>query len=373
MLQHHSQTDYSQAAKAAAIHARAKLQELIEIGEHKAGKVIDQVQNQLLADYVVRGTVLDFFQHADGVYGVKLPTNPISNRPSPLMSLHPAALRQVATKANIPTAYADRLATGEPWEKQLLVHLLNECYAHHDERFLLRVVKDQVRGFLSSRFARINSRPVVDAFAIACQELGAVAVDGYALDTKIAIKAIIPQIFEPVPGEVMAFGIMLENSEFGHGPLALRTFCLRLWCTNYSIRDENLRRVHLGSQLEEGDLSASDKTMELDCAALASRIGDIVKSSLSPEKLDEYQSLIRRANEMNLTAVPFEQLRKLLSKDENTQIDDSYESEDVSRLPPGKTVWRMSNAISWLAGQLYDPERKLELMRISGKVLDLAA
>lgn len=372
MLQHHSQTNYAEAAKAAAIHARAKLHELIEAGEHKASKVIDQVQNQLTSDYVVKGTVLDFFQHGDGAYGVRLPTNPISNRASPLMSLHPAALQQVAAKALIPTAYATRLATGEPWEKQLLVHLLNESYAHHDERFLLRVVKEQVRGFLSNRFKRLDSRPVVNAFALACQEVGALAVDGYALDTKIVIKAVIPQILEPVPGEPMLFGIALENSDFGHGPLALRTFCLRLICTNYAIRDENLRRVHLGSRLEE-DLSFSDKTIELDGAALASAISDIVKATLAPTRIEEYQNLIRRANELNLEAVPFEQLRKLLSKDESEKVIESYDSPDVEHMPPGKSVWRMSNAISWLAGQLYNPERKLELMRVAGKVLDLAA
>jgi hypothetical protein len=31
--------------------------------------------------------------------------------------------------------------------------------------------------------------------------------------------------------------------------------------------------------------------------------------------------------------------------------------------------WRLSNAISWVAGQTDDPERKLDLQKIAGSVL----
>jgi Universal stress protein family len=48
--------------------------------------------------------------------------------------------------------------------------------------------------------------------------------------TKIAIQAIMPEVYEPVPGEVVAFGLSLENSDFGNGALSLRAY-LAFWRT----------------------------------------------------------------------------------------------------------------------------------------------
>jgi len=69
-----------------------------------------------------------------------------------------------------------------------------------------------VRKFLSDSYRRIDSRPVVEAFATAGQEKGALPYEGYVTDTKIVIQAIMPEVYEPVPGEVVACGLSLENS-----------------------------------------------------------------------------------------------------------------------------------------------------------------
>ena len=49
---------------------------------------------------------------------------------------------------------------------------------------------------------------------MAVQERGALPYEGYVTDTKIAIQAIMPEVDEPVPGEVVAYGLSLENSDF---------------------------------------------------------------------------------------------------------------------------------------------------------------
>jgi hypothetical protein len=41
-------------------------------------------------------------------------------------------------------------------------------------------------------------------------------------------------------------------------------------------------------------------------------------------------------------------------------------------MPAGSTVWRLSNAISWVAGQTKDAERKLDLQKLAGSVLPTA-
>jgi hypothetical protein len=47
----------------------------------------------------------------------------------------------------------------------------------------------------------------------------------------------------------------------------------------------------------------------------------------------------------------------------------AYNSPDTYNLPAGNTTWRLSNAISWIAGKTEDSERKLELMKLAGEVL----
>jgi hypothetical protein len=39
----------------------------------------------------------------------------------------------------------------------------------------------------------------------------------------------------------------------------------------------------------------------------------------------------------------------------------------------GNTNWRLSNAISWIAGQTKETERNLDLMKTAGEVLPKAA
>ena len=42
-------------------------------------------------------------------------------------------------------------------------------------------------------------------------DLGAVPVEGYALQTKNALKGVLPMVFEPVENEVLSIGLCLQN------------------------------------------------------------------------------------------------------------------------------------------------------------------
>jgi hypothetical protein len=83
---------------------------------------------------------------------------------------------------------------------------------------------------------------------------------------------------------------------------------------------------------------------------------------------------IRHANEQAVDAPSArDMLRKALLKSESDAVIEAYNSPDTYNLPAGNTTWRLSNAISWIAGSTEDAERKLELMKIAGEVLPKAA
>ena len=62
-------------------------------------------------------------------------------------------------------------------------------------------------------------------------------------------------------------------------------------------------------------------------------------------------------------------LGKKLLKEELKSVRDAFESEDVINLPAERSVWRVSNAISWIAGKTADGDRRLELQRLAGAVI----
>lgn len=368
MLIHHNGQDYNVAASAAAREARTKFEKVIEAGKTRAIAVLDQINSQIPVDRVVPGKALDFHvSPSTGNIRVQFPDDH-----GTVEGFHRHAIGQAAAKADVPLAYIDKLMTKDQWGKELVAHTLNEVYHNTNPkmRVLTRSVNNEVRGFLSDAYRRLDSRPIVDSFIEAVAAFGGVPLDGFDLETRIAIKAVLPMVFEPVPNEVLIFGVALENSDFGHGALSLRTFMERLACTNRMISTEDLRKIHLGARLGE-DLGLSEKTYALDSETMASAVNDIVTKSLSSDSVNSLLENIQRANTEKIKPEAMQEfLKKHLSKEEQGKVIDAYNSPEIEMLPPGNTTYRMSNAISWIANQTKDEGRKLDLMHISGLALD---
>lgn len=369
MLYHHADQDYNVAASEAATEARAKFEKEIEAGKARAAQVIHQVQDQVPVDRIVQGSKLNFVANDNGTdIEIILPDGQSEG-------FHKNALGQAAGRADIPMAYVERLKSKGEWGTALLAHNLNEIFHRgNGTKYLTRSVDGQMRGFLSDSYRRMDSRPIIDQFIGAVMKLGAVPLDGYAMETKIALKAVLPLVFEPVPNEVMIYGVVLENSDFGNGALSLRTFVERLWCTNRAIATEDLRKVHLGARLSE-NLQLSQRTYELDTQTVASAVSDIVGQNLAADSVNEYMGLIQKANDQGLDALKAKDfLKKNLLKGEAEAVIEAYNSPEVVMLPAGNTTWRMSNAISWIANtKVEDEERKLHVMKVAGQILAAAA
>jgi len=67
-----------------------------------------------------------------------------------------------------------------------------------------------------------------------------------------------------------------------------------------------------------------------------------------------------------------EMLRKALQKHEADSVVEAYNSADTVNMPAGNSMWRLSNAISWVAGKTEDAERKLGISKLAGQVLSPA-
>jgi hypothetical protein len=348
------------------LRAFDKLQEYIDKGRQRATVAVQRILSEQAVDRVARLSALvaepagnEFTlssRNASGTMG--------------LGGLHDHALRQVSERLGLPTKYLNELRTSE-WGRALVAKNLNELALHADakDRVLVRAVDGKVRGVLSASYRTDDSRPALDALIGVAQQLNAVICDGDALDVRTSIKMVVAQPVELFPGEYAVFGLDYRNSDYGAGARELCGFILRLLCLNGAVTTSSFRRVHLGARIQD-EIEYSNRTRKLNADFTASAARDMARSLLGPESVAKMVASVREANASILDPdQAIASIKKSVNKDEQKLIVDKYNSPDIELLPAGNTKWRFSNAISWLAGEVEDAGRKLELQSLAGEVL----
>ena len=371
-MYHHDMREYDSAVNEAGKRFQVKLEEQIHQSRQSAISVLEKIQSEVPHDRVVHSKELEF--SLDENRTVLLGTRDRRKNGHFQEAMHKHALAQVAERAGIPETYLNRLMARE-YGPQLVVENLSTIYQKEPpKKYLVRSVGDEVRGVLSDSYRRMDSRPIIEAFAEVCESIGAVPVEGIGGDLRWAIKAILPMVFQPSQKqgseEFIAFGAQLSNSDFGVGALSLRLFYLRVWCTNFATMEEALRQVHLGKRLDE-NIEYSEKTYQLDTQTQVSAVRDIVRGVLAPARINGTVARIGVALEERIDPrQAWQDLPKMgLLKGEVDKVKEIFVNGGVEELPAGTTLARLSNAISWFAKSAPTPERRLELEQVAGAVM----
>ncbi len=372
---HHDGRDYAEADSAAAQVMRDRFHEQVSKAKGQGAvavqKIIDEVpQDRIVPDMVGKYEVVE----GNLVLDLK--------QPEPF-KLHKHALGQIAEEAGIPKPYLSRLMSlwqekdvpgpngdvREEWGAKLAAHNLNEVFKHSHKRHLHRAHGSELRGFLSTRYRRIHQGQLVETFAAACAEVGALPYEAYAGDTKFMVKAVLDFMLEPVKDEVIILGVVLHESPYGNGATEVLPFLERVWCTNKAVMPTSLRQVHLGGRLSD-DIDWSERTYKADSEAVASQVRDIVKSQLGPGNVAKVVDVVQQAQAANLKHNEVEAyLKKHLSKEDAEKVKEIYTSADIENLPQGQTAWRLSNALSFFAGTSTDKEKAYDVQKIAGLAL----
>jgi len=373
-LIHHSDTPYDEAKGKAAEHFTAMLMAQVDAGRKTAQDVLNRVRDEQPFDRIINTRGVEFT--VTPKKAVVLQSVVQDGKLSFTEPLHRHALQQISVEAGMPMSYITTLLESEDTGKQLLTHNLNTLLheIHRPRRLLSRSVKGEIRGVLSDKYRRLDSQPIFESFALACQELGAVPIQGVNGDLRFSIKALLPKVFEPKGEEIMAFGVQLSNSDFGAGALAISTFIERVACTNFMTLKNELRKVHLGSRLSD-DITYAEETVTADTTAMALVVFDTIKALLGPEKVNDTVQIIEAAIDQKIdTAEALESLKKRgLLKSEVDSVRDVFNNGGVEELPKGQNAYRMANAISWVAKSSITPERQLALEELAGEVILNAA
>jgi predicted transcriptional regulator YheO len=338
------------------------LQRIIDKAGENSAEAGARILSLMPKDYLVDTDNIDF-SHENGkfVMGNKV-----------RWPIHPHALAQMSQKFGIPTRYTNGLLEEGEWGIDLLVKNFSEL---RDKRargktFLIRTVDGEVRGFLSNKYKIIDSDLILDSFAKAAANQGALIESFAASDTKWYIKAIMPRIFYPIGQDPMAFGISLTNSDFGSGKLQLTAYSLRLLCTNGLVGHNTFSRTHLGRRMLHS--SFSERTRKLESKTEASKISDIVNDMMSAESLENRLEAIKEATKEKVNpseALKVFRKKSYISKEEEEELRDLCVTGDITELPPGNNRWRISQSLSLLA-KTKPADRAFELQQLGGKIIE---
>lgn len=371
---HHDNRDYAVAVGETAKRFQQQLEDTINKSRDSARAVIDKVGRETPHDRLAHTNAMEFTVEGDASDArILMGLRNKKAKGAFQEPLHKHALGQITERAGIPGTYVTRLLE-RPYGRELLVDNLTTIYAKEpDKKFLVRSVDGQIRGVLSDSFRRMDSGPIVESFAAACAEIGAVPVEGIGGDLRWAIKAILPQVFQPAAKhgheELIAFGMQLSNSDFGCGVLALQAFVMRIVCTNYATMEQVMRQVHLGKRLDD-NLEFSRETYEADTKTQVLAVRDMVRGVLAPDKVNALVARIGSALDARIDPKQaWGELPKMgLLKGEVDAVKELFNNAGVEELPVGTTAARLSNAVSWFAKSAV-PERRLELEALAGQLL----
>ena len=293
------------------------------------------------------------------------------------MKLTEWAHAQLAGKLDIPIKYYNKMKSQE---HQLFIDNVN-TWLHKpkmgseakDDRLLIRSMDNNVRGVLSTKYKPIANKQVT---LVALQTLAELqeqkkiqfnAREIVTNDTNIYLKFTSNNGFmmEPIKQDIWYPGVMIRNSEVGASKFQVDVYTWRQWCKNGAIISNGLSKVHLGKTIKgDGEIQFSEKTEELNIAAMMSAMKDIIKQVFIPEQMNLLLERIKRSQNVLIgnpkTAVKLIAKRYKLSELEEKSVLDRFR---------GNTQYDLGNAVTELARDTPGEARQIELEEIGGEIL----
>ncbi|MCU6435320.1 DUF945 domain-containing protein [Undibacterium sp. Jales W-56] len=285
------------------------------------------------------------------------------------------ARRQLAEKLKIPFAYFERMRAEQPG---LLDRNVNTWLQTDSERRMIRTLDGNVRAVLSDRYRRLDNFDLAENVLPILQKLPEVRFESVELtETKMYIKVITPSTqFEMAPGDIVQAGIVITNSEVGHGTLSVQPLIYRLICRNGLIAaDHGLRKTHVGriSQSDEEVITVfRDDTLAADDTAFFLKVRDVVEAAVSEASFVQVAQKMQRTLGIKLTGDPVKTVEVLA----NRYTLNEAERAGVLRhliVDGDLSAYGLVNAVTHYSQDVEDYDRATEFEALGGKLIDLAA
>jgi len=293
---------------------------------------------------------------------------------------------QIADKTGIPMKYYRKMLDNEKID--LLAKNINTWFPDRQKRFV-RTLDGNIRALLSDRYRVIDNYDIFNAtldefrHIMETHKLKIQIKRADLTEQHLYIKATSPDLIDEITmgkprteidptnntpkNEPVEGGIIIRNSEVGSGAFSVQPFINVLVCQNGLIRTKALRHVHLGRTKDIGEINWSAQTLELEDAALWSKIKDMIYGTFDPEIFHKW---IDEINEKASTQIPRPTVavdniikRYEIPKGERNNLLDQFTKESP-------TQWGLAMAVTRVAQNTEDYEKQIELEKIGAKILE---
>lgn len=287
---------------------------------------------------------------------------------------------QIASKLKIPATYYNKMRKEYP---TLLADNVNSWFNKNPKTYLVRILDDTVRAFVSNRYVTRDNWDLVDQSVMPVLMDTNLEIKQLALtDTKLYMKLVFPDVSAEIKkDDVVQAGIVISNSEVGAGAVKVESLIWRLVCSNGMIGQVALRKHHVGRHIDITDYDSdtntqyySANTLRADDKAFFLKVKDMVKASINPDIFNETVDKMREATE---DSIPYNRVDNVVDVTKNKfSLRDAESKGVLAQLLSNREYSRygLANAITGVA---HDKElvpsydRQIELEKIGGKVIDL--
>lgn len=281
--------------------------------------------------------------------------------------------RQLAERLKIPFAYFERMRSEMP---ELLDRNVNSWLRHAPEQRMVRTLDGRARAFLSDRYRMRDNYDLLVHILPELRKIPDVQFASMELtETRMFIKALSPKVrYELAPGDVVEAGVVVANSETGHGMTAVYPLVHRLKCRNGLIAaDAAIKKAHVGRRIEaafdEVTIFKAD-TLKADDDAFFLMLRDLVSAAVSESTFVLLAEKMRKTMGIPLLGNPVRAVEKLAVKfvmNENVRVGILRDLIAEG----GQTAFDLVQAVTHFA---QDPsisyEEATELEMIGGRMLE---
>ncbi len=273
---------------------------------------------------------------------------------------------QLGQFCDIPKKYYDNML---PYPELLATNVQHWLKGSTDKR-MIRTLDGNVRAVLSDKYRRLDNFDLATQVLPMLLEANATIESCEITDNKLYIKAITHKTqAEITTGDIVSAGIIISNSETGHGSLSIKPLVYRLVCKNGAIADDySMRKYHAGRGVEMEQIEFSNETIRAEDKAFWLKVRDLVKFSLDSVTFDKIVESMRESTKRKI--IMPEKAIELVSKKFSFN---QFETNDVlSHLIQGGDLssWGLGNAVTRMAQDVPSYDRSTELESIGYQIMN---
>lgn len=282
------------------------------------------------------------------------------------------ARRQLADKLKIPYAYFERMREEQPGllDRNVNVWLKSE----DEERRMVRTLDGNVRALLSDRYRRLDNYDLMTSILPIIKQLPNPRFESMELtETRMYLKIVVPGLrFDVQEGDTLQAGIVITNSEVGHGTLSVQPLLYRVVCRNgLIVQDRALRKTHVGRVLsaeDDGLQVYQDDTLKAEDEAFYLKVRDVVQATVSETVFRRSALQMQKTMGIALKGDPVRTVEILANR------HDMNETERVGVLrhliaEADLTGYGLINAVTHYSQEVQNYDRATELEALGGKLI----